>query len=117
VKILVDENIPKMTVQVLRSEGHDVRDIRRTEFEGSNDEILWKMAQREERLFITTDMGFSVHREERHYGILIVRLKQPNRRKIHERVLKAFSQIKQWPGFLVVMHDRLQRVWRARYTK
>lgn len=112
-KILVDENIPILTVHTLREKGHDVRDIRRTEHEGSEDEILWKMAQEEKRLFITTDMGFSQYREERHHGILIIRLKQPNRRKIHEHVMQAIFQIKEWPGLLVIAQDKLQRLWKA----
>ncbi len=33
-KILVDENIPSMSVRFLREKGHDVIDIRRTEHEG-----------------------------------------------------------------------------------
>ncbi len=58
-KIFVDENIPLMTVQELREEGHDVLDIRRTPDEGMEDEALWDMIQREKRLLITTDKGFS----------------------------------------------------------
>jgi predicted nuclease of predicted toxin-antitoxin system len=54
-KILVDENIPLMTVQVLREHGHDVLDIRGTPDEGMEDETLWQMTQKEERLFITND--------------------------------------------------------------
>ena len=45
--IFVDENIPLMTVQVLREEGHDVLDIRGTPDEGMEDETLWNMIQRE----------------------------------------------------------------------
>ena len=54
-KILVDEHIPLMTVQVLPTMGYDVRDIRGTPDEGMQDDALWEMAQREERLLITTD--------------------------------------------------------------
>ena len=67
-KILVDEHIPLMTVQALRLLNHDVRDIRGTPDEGIQDDALWMMAQREERLLITTDRGFSQYRTARHYG-------------------------------------------------
>jgi predicted nuclease of predicted toxin-antitoxin system len=40
-KILVDENIPAMTVRGLREYGHDVKDIRGTESEGQSDVDLW----------------------------------------------------------------------------
>jgi len=86
-KIFVDENIPLMTVQALREMGHDVLDIRGTPNEGMTNEALWEMVQREGRILITTDKGFTQHRDEPHHGILIVRLRQPNRWKIHQRVM------------------------------
>jgi predicted nuclease of predicted toxin-antitoxin system len=86
-KIFVDENIPLMTVQALREMGHDVLDIRGTPNEGMTNEALWEMIQREGRTLITTDKGFTQHRDEPHHGILIVRLRQPNRWKIHQRVM------------------------------
>ena len=82
-KIFVDENIPLMTVRALREIGHDVLDIRGTADEGMTDDALWEMIQPERRLLITTDKGFTQHRDELHHGILIVRLRQPTRRKIH----------------------------------
>jgi len=86
-KILVDENIPLMTVRALREEGHDVLDIRGTSDEGMENEVLWDMIQKEGRLLIRTDKGFTRHRNDPHHGILIVRLRQPNRLKIHQRVM------------------------------
>jgi predicted nuclease of predicted toxin-antitoxin system len=58
-KIFVDENIPLMTVRALREMGHDVIDIRGTADEGMIDDALWEIIQREERLLITTDKGFT----------------------------------------------------------
>ena len=40
-KILVDENIPRITVSALRELGHDVRDVRGTRTEGMGDSDLW----------------------------------------------------------------------------
>jgi len=73
------------------------------------------MVQQEERLLVITDKGFAHHRGEYHYRILIVRLRQPNRRKIHQRVMQAMARIKpeQWPGLLMVMRDEVQSTWRA----
>ncbi len=114
-KIFVDENIPLMSVRALRAMGHDVRDIRGTGEEGMADTVLWKIVQQEERLLITTDKGFTQHRESFHHGILIVRLKQPNRHKIHERILQAMNQYAadEWHGLLVVMRDTVRSVWKA----
>jgi len=113
-KIFVDENIPLMTVRALREMGHDVIDIRGTVDEGMADDALWEIIQREGRLLITTDKGFTKYRGELHHGILIVRLRQPNRRKIHQRVMQAMTRFatEEWPGLLVVMRDVVQSVWR-----
>ena len=40
-KILVDENVPGITVEHLRELGHDVRDIRGTAGQGLADADLW----------------------------------------------------------------------------
>ncbi|HET89676.1 MAG TPA: hypothetical protein ENN99_02910 [Chloroflexi bacterium] len=77
--ILIDENIPWMTARALVEMGHDVLDIRGTAYEGIADDQLWDMAQQERRLLITTDKGFAQYRDSSHSGILIVRLRQPNR--------------------------------------
>ncbi len=115
-KILVDENIPLITVEQLRNLGHDVLDIRGTLEEGMRDEFLWPKAQAESRLLITTDKGFSHNRNEPHHGMIIVRLRQPNLVKIHQRVMQAFNQFdeSEWSGLLVVMRDVVQSVWRAK---
>ena len=99
-KIMVDENIPAITVTELREQGHDVLDIRATSEQGMADRRLWQMAVQEQRLLITTDKGFAEHREEPHYGLLIIRLKQPSRVKIHQRVLQTLRRYaaNQWLG-------------------
>jgi predicted nuclease of predicted toxin-antitoxin system len=114
-KILVDENIPWMTVQELRAKGHDVRDIRGSPEEGMEDQPLWETVQREGRLLVTTDKGFMLHRGELHHGILVVRLRQPNRRKIHQRVMRIIDQFepREWQGLVVVARDTAQSMWRA----
>lgn len=115
-KLFVDEHIPLMTVRALREMGHDALDIRGTPDEGMPDPDLWKRAQHEERLLITTDKGFAAHRQAHHYGVLIVRLRQPNRLKIHHRVMQAMAQFpeNEWTGLLVIMRDVAQSIWRAR---
>ncbi|HEV8131572.1 MAG TPA: DUF5615 family PIN-like protein [Acidobacteriota bacterium] len=115
-KVLVDENIPLMTVEALRKMGHDVHDVRATKGKGMLDASLRKLAQREQRLVITTDKYFIRHRDEDHCGLLIVRLRQPNRKKIHLRVMQALSQLssEKWLGLSVVMRDVVQVVSRTR---
>ena len=114
-KIFVDENIPLITVKQLRSKGVDVTDIRGTVDQGLKDELLSQRAQNEKRLLITTDKGFSSYRYEAHYGILIIRLKQPTRLKIHHHVMQAITKYSEqdWPGLLVVMRDLVQSTWKS----
>jgi predicted nuclease of predicted toxin-antitoxin system len=113
-KIFVDENIPAITVNTLRDMGYEVLDIRGTDEEGMFDKEIWEKTQKEKRMIITTDKGFTQYRNYSHFGILIIRLKQPNSQKIHERVMKAINQFseKEWKGLLVVMRDTIQSVWR-----
>jgi len=114
-RILVDENVPNITVHELQALGHNVLDIRGTERQGMFDDELWPFAQTEQRTLVTTDKGFSAHRDEQHYGLLIVRLRQPNEQRIHARIMAAFRQFteREWPGLLVVMRDTVQSVHRA----
>jgi predicted nuclease of predicted toxin-antitoxin system len=65
-RILVDENIPRMTVDALMALGNDVKDIRGTSAKGLPDAELWRLAATEARLFITTDRGFSEFRTVSH---------------------------------------------------
>ena len=114
-KVFVDENIPNLTVDTLRAAGHEVLDIRGTPQQGLFDDELWPLAQSEGRLLITTDKGFSKHRDDKHCGILIVRLRQPNEQRIHARIMSAMAQFSEaeWPGLLVVMRDVVQSIYRA----
>ena len=115
-EILVDENIPLLSVSQLREMGHDVLDIRGTDEQGMADDALWNKACQEGRLLITTDRGFAYYRQQEHHGVLIVLLRQPNYWKIHKRIIegmKVFSP-EQWPGLLVVMRDASMSSWRRR---
>ena len=105
--ILVDENIPRMTADALRALGHDVKDVRGTSDQGISDPDLWRLALAESRALITTDKGFTEYRSGPHHGILIVRLRQPNRQKIHRSVMHVIENFaeEEWPNLLVVVRD------------
>ncbi len=118
-KIFVDENIPLVTVKELILRKYEVIDIRGTDDQGISDEIIWQRAQDLKCLLITTDKGFAIHRDEDHCGVLIIRLKQPSRQKIHQRILQALNRYtpEQWPGLMVVMRDAVQSSWKAHPKK
>lgn len=118
-KIFVDENIPIVTTKELRKLGYDVLDIRSTENKGITDDSIWEMVQKDERLLITTDKGFIQKRNEKHKGILIIRLKQPNRLKIHQKVMRAINLFKEkeWMGLTVIMQDTFHRLLKAKKVR
>ena len=74
--------------------------------------VFWDLVKEEGRMLITKDKGFMQYRNNRHKGILIVRLKQSNRLKIHERTMKAITQFseEEWKNLVVVKRDNIQSV-------
>lgn len=113
-KIFVDENIPKITVNELKSQGFDVLDIRNTKKEGIPDEQVWEIAQNEKRLLITTDKAFSKYRMQNHSGILIVRLQRPNRLKIHNKIMQTINSMdaNDWENLIVILKDNVKTSWK-----
>ena len=113
-KFLVDENIPLMTVDALRSQAHDVLDIRGSDLQGIDDDMLWALAQSETRILITTDKGFTRFRTESHSGMLIVLLGQPSRIAIHDRIILVLKQQPAdfWSGLTIVVRDRVKSVFK-----
>ena len=58
-------------------------------------------------MLVTTDKGFCEHRAEQHFGILVVRLRQPNEPRIHARIMAAFrpfTAITEPPGCVAAPH-------------
>ncbi len=115
-KIIVDENIPLITVKTLKDMGHDVKDIRGTNLKDITDDELWKIAKNERRLLITTDKGFVRFRTEQHSGLLIALLSKPSRQKIHDRLLLALKQQqeKTWLGLCIVIRDNVKSIFKIK---
>jgi predicted nuclease of predicted toxin-antitoxin system len=112
-QILVDENIPLTSVKKLQELGHHIIDIRGTSQEGVDDEMIWEIVQENSALLVSTDKGFTKDRNKNHYGILIIRLKQPNGRKIHERIINIITNFPEdkWENTLIVVRDEVKSVW------
>jgi predicted nuclease of predicted toxin-antitoxin system len=58
-RFLVDEDVPRSTARVLRDAGFDAVDVRDVGLRGKSDQLIFEYAQREDRLLITCDLGFS----------------------------------------------------------
>lgn len=90
-------------------------DVRGTSQQASSDDSLWQIAVAEKRLLITTDKGFTANRTQPHYGILVVRLRQPNRQKINHSVMQGLQRFgeEEWPGLIVVVRDQVLSISRV----
>jgi len=115
-RILVDENIPRLTVTALLAMGHEVLDLRGTADQGMRDASVWETAQREQALLVTTGKGFGRRQTQPHYGVLVIRLRQPSLGGIHGRVMQAIAQFgpAEWRDRTVVMRDRAQTVYQVK---
>ena len=85
----LDENFPKTAEALLAAHGHVTLDIRGTEHEGAEDPDIFGMAQDKQAVFLTTDRDFFhtvPHVWPNHNGIVVIALRQPNRRAILERL-------------------------------
>ncbi|MBC8185886.1 DUF5615 family PIN-like protein [candidate division KSB1 bacterium] len=92
----LDENIPKPVIAYLQSLGHKVVDIRNTELEGSDDITLFEKAQDNNAIFLTTDKDFFhtiPQLFQEHHGVIVITLKQPNRRKLLEKIRWVLNNI------------------------
>jgi predicted nuclease of predicted toxin-antitoxin system len=106
-KIKLDENLPLGLATALKDMGHDVHTANDELLTGCADPEIWAAAQKESRFLITQDLDFSDARQfvpGSHHGILLVRLRSPNRRDLTERIVDLFRDEDpyKWDGCFVV---------------
>ena len=107
----LDENFPRKAVRILEAQGFDVFDIRGTDLEGADDNILFEKAQQHEAIFLTTDKDF-YHTVpffyESHHGVIVIALSQPDSRGILEKLETALDLIKRTPIYskCLLLKDR-----------
>lgn len=117
-KLELDENLPRRLVDVLAALGHDVDTVPEERLSGQDDDVVWEAAQSSSRFLITQDLDFADARKYTpgtHHGLLLVRLNQPGREALFDRVssLFAFEDVESWKGALVSATARKVRVKRA----
>ncbi len=118
-RIKLDENLPLGLASKLKSFGHDTQTVQEEGLVGSVDREILEAAQREGRFLITQDLDFSDSRQfapGSHCGILLVRLRSPDRRNLIGRVGELFQEenISDWTGCFVVATERKFRVRKPR---
>jgi predicted nuclease of predicted toxin-antitoxin system len=118
-KIKLDENLPSSLVPKLEQLGHDADTVYTEGLSGCTDDLLWEKCQKNKRFLITQDLDFSDMRKfvpGTHFGILIVRFKNPGSSEIKRRLLSLFENedASKWEGCFVVVTDRKIRIHRPR---
>lgn len=116
-RIKLDENLPVEAASDLHQLGHDVHTVEGERLLGEPDLRIWEAAQAEQRCLITQDLDFSDSRRfapGTHYGIILVRLRFPSRRRLRERVAEIFrtEAVEDWQRCFVVATERKIRVRR-----
>lgn len=96
-RFLTDEDVPRSTARILRDAGFDAVDVRDVGLRGKSDALVFAYAQREERLLISCDLGFSnilKYPPSQNVGLLVVRIpdSEPIDRFNHE-VLRAVTEV------------------------
>jgi predicted nuclease of predicted toxin-antitoxin system len=117
VRIKLDENMPDRLVAVLNELGHDVDTVVSEQIAGQDDDVVWRAAQANGRFLVTQDLDFSDIRQfvpGTHFGLLLVRLPQPGRIALFERVSALFREedVENWARCLVTATPTKVRVRR-----
>ena len=116
-KLKLDENLPEALATALTALGHDVDNVRSEGFAGQNDGRIWEAAQDSRRFLITQDLDFSDIRKfapGSHCGLMLVRLRNPGRMALTERIAEAFTveDTESWTQCFVLLTDHKLRVRR-----
>ena len=116
-RIKLDENLPTRLVSVLADLGHDVDTVPSERIAGKDDAVVWQAAQAGHRFLVTQDLDFSDVRKYTpgtHHGLLLVRLPEPGRTSLFERIVALFQieNVESWDGCLVIATPNKVRVRR-----
>jgi predicted nuclease of predicted toxin-antitoxin system len=112
-KLKLDENLPADLADLLT--GHDVHTVPAENLAGRDDPTIFAAAVSENRILLTQDLDFSDVRQFRpgtHPGIILIRLRDPSRRRLIDRITQVFASedVAQWAGCFVVISDRKLRI-------
>jgi predicted nuclease of predicted toxin-antitoxin system len=116
-RIKLDENLPARLIEELTKLGHDVDSVPQEALSGQSDAKVWDASQEAQRFLITQDLDFSDVRRfapGTHRGILLVRLSNPSRQRLIDRIQSIFSTepVEAWSECFVVITDRKIRIHR-----
>ena len=109
-RLLADESLNKLEVEVLRSSGYDLVWIEE-ETPGISDQEVLSRATSEERILLTSDKDFGdlVFRDKLRapFGIILFRIHLKNRSplEIAQIIVNALESHSDWAEYFFVVHD------------
>jgi len=114
-KIKIDENLPASLAQILFKLGHDAETVPQEGMAGKPDEQVWREVKKTGRFLITQDLDFSDIRQfapGSHHGVLLVRLREPGRLALINRIRALFEteKVEVWKGSLVIATNHKIRI-------
>jgi predicted nuclease of predicted toxin-antitoxin system len=93
-KVIVDEDLPRRAVLLLRERGYDAAGVVEQGMGGWKDPQLWIAIQKDERFLVTADKGFGdirVYPPGTHFGVLLLRPDEDGIRPVVELLQKVLD--------------------------
>jgi len=113
-KIKLDENMPVRLADSLRDLGHEVDTVAEEGMKGLPDAHIWDAVSKEPRFLVSQDLDFSDIRRyhDSDAGALIVRLNDPGRENLYNRVMQLFrtEHVQDWDNCLVIVTEKKVRI-------
>lgn len=111
-RLLANENFPRLAVEALRTAGHDVAWVK-TDAPGSSDSEVLARAQAESRLLLTFDKDFGelAFRSglSAASGVILFRVLAPSPILLARLAVRALATRSDWEGhFSVIENDRIR---------
>ena len=111
-RLLADENFPRIAIEALRNGGHDVASVWE-DARGSEDEVVFRRAQHEQRVILTFDKDFGElafrYGLPAECGIVLFRIGATQPTLLAHRVCNVMQSQPTWQGlFGSVDEDRIR---------
>jgi predicted nuclease of predicted toxin-antitoxin system len=93
-RVKVDEDLPRVTIQMLRGRGYEAVSVTEQGMGGWKDPPLWQAVQSEQRFLVTADKGFADIRfypPGSHAGVLLLRPDEDGIRPIIELLERVLA--------------------------
>jgi predicted nuclease of predicted toxin-antitoxin system len=112
-RLLADENLPRILVDALRQAGHDVVWVA-TQLTAARDSEVLAFAQAEARIVLTFDRGFGELAFRRRLpassGVILLRLSTSDPENLTLNVVRALDAREDWRGHFSVIEEHRIRL-------